>query len=141
MREFQDKKAANIMWSSFDFIYIFWYSMTSINDNKIPYWTDFLLTVENILSHDVIAVSSMTALSWILQLSIIASAIFLIVKPNIGKQICIAQTPFRLIFMVPSVSPLLITISFINNYNIALVILLLIISESVKIFTLRNRKN
>ncbi len=137
MKKLLSKKYVYLIWFLFDAIYIFWYISSSISNAKIPYLSDFNLMVENVQNHGGIAVGIIVLLSFLFQLSIVFSCALLLVRNSKVKLVCYIQIPFRLFFIVPSVSIILISVSYLESYNSFLVLLLVFISELIKVLSFK----
>lgn len=122
------------IWGAFDVIYIALYVVSSVREGRLPYFTDFAATIQNLVSHGGIITGIMIGLSWLLQLSIIFSAVLLLLNSSKARLFCFIQTPFRLLFMVPSVP--IITCVVGGVYGTIIFLVLLMLSEILKVYSL-----
>ncbi|MGD8177461.1 hypothetical protein [Marinimicrobium sp. ARAG 43.8] len=122
------------MWGTLDAIYIALYVVSSVREGKIPYVTDLEMTIHNLVSHGGTATGVMIGLSWLLQLSIIFSAVLLLLSSSKARLLCYIQTPFRILFMVPSVP--IITYFVGEVYGTIIFLMLLLTSEVVKVYSI-----
>lgn len=134
------KKFIYITWGVLDVIYISWYCIESFRLGKLPYLTDFSSTIDTVLSHGGTLAYLLSSLSWILQVSIIVSAILLILRHPIARILCILQIPLRLLILVPSISVLSIYVTLVDEHSTLIFILLLLLSEGIKFITLWKYK-
>jgi len=126
------KKRVYLFWGFLDVIYLVWFCFGSIANGRIPYISDVGSAIEAVMSHGSIVVAGSVFLSFLLQLSIIASGLLLLLQHPKAKVICYFQIPLRLLYIVPSVSIILMFTSYVNNYHVGLVLGLVVISEIIK---------
>lgn len=127
-----------LIWALFDFLHIAIYSINSYRLGNVPYITDIISTMENIHSHGGAVTGGVFILSWILQLSIIVSLAMLLMMRGKVKILCYFQTPFRLLFLVPSVSIIVPFLSLFEEISTIIVITTIIFSEALKVYSLRK---
>jgi len=127
-----------LIWALFDFLHIAIYSINSYRLGNVPYITDIISTIENIHSHGGAVTGGVFILSWILQLSIIVSLAMLLMMRGKVKILCYFQTPFRLLFLVPSVSIIVPFLSLFEEISTIIVITTIIFSEALKVYSLRK---
>ncbi len=135
------KQTVFLFWGILDAIYVLWYVFESYQDGKVPYYTDLLSTIDNLTVHGGAVATAMALLSWLLQVSIIASAVMLLTGNTKARLLCYIQIPFRLILIVPSVSVILIAASYFDGLGTILILSLLVISEVLKGYTLWQFKD
>jgi len=138
VKNIKSRKAIYWIWALFDFLHIAIYGIASFRLGNTPYITDFLGAAENIFSHGGAVVAGMVILSWLLELSIFVSLVMFLLMSSKVKILCYIQTPFRLMFMVPSIS---IMFPILNSFAVlgtALVVILVLVSEGLKVFSLRK---
>ena len=129
-------KIVVIFWGLLDLLYVVWFILGSIDKGRIPYITDAILMVD-VVKHVGGWLPSFAALmSFALQLSIIVTAFLLLVGSQRAKLICFIQLPFRLLFIVPSISVIPIVVGFVDDYSIPLIFILVVLSEMMKAYTL-----
>lgn len=120
-------------WGAMDAIYLAWYLITSVVGGRIPYVTDIQSAVWMLREHSVVQLY-MFVLVMFLQVSIIVSCLLFFFQKKCVKWLAYLQAPLRLAFMIPSVSILLIGARIAPNYNLALMAVLVIVSEIVKVW-------
>lgn len=76
------------------------------------------------------------ALSWGLQLSIVVSCFLFLAKRPEARWLAYVQTPFRALFILPSVSIVLIGAHFIGDYSAVLIVFMVVLSKARKCWTL-----
>jgi len=130
------RKTIFIFWGILDAIYVFWYSYGSYQGGKVPYYADLSSTVDILSVHGGSVATVMAFMSWLLQVSIIASAVMLLTGNIKAKLLCYVQIPFRLILIVPSASVILIAASYFDGLGTIVILNLLVISEMLKGYTL-----
>jgi len=138
MKNFNRYKVVFYIWALFDFLHITIYSVNSYRLGKIPYATDFISTVENISSHGGVVAGGMVVFSWLLELSILVSLVMFLLMKNKVKVLCYVQTPFRLIFLVPSLSIMFPLFNLFGGLNTIVVIVMVILSEAAKVYSLKK---
>jgi hypothetical protein len=69
--------------------------------------------------------------SWLVQLSIIFSCLLFLCRAQLAKYLAYIQIPFRLFFLLPSVSALLLAAQFLPGFSL-LFLVLIILSELLK---------
>jgi len=130
------KKVVFLFWGVLDAIYVVWYVFKSFQSGKVAYYTDFLSTVDVLILHGGVLAILMALISWLLQISIIVSAVMLLIGSTKAKLLCYIQIPFRLVSIVPSISLFLVAASYTSRLNLFVVLSLLVISEILKGYTL-----
>ena len=85
-----------------------------------------------LLTEQGLVASLIAVMSMVLQISIVFSAFLLLLGLRLGVSLGIAQIPFRLLSMTPSLSVLSIWASLMPGYNIWLMLGLIVISEVIK---------
>ncbi|SNS70001.1 hypothetical protein SAMN05216255_3043 [Pseudomonas segetis] len=125
-----------LVWGAFDAFYVARFVVTSLSEHRIPYVTDFTETLR-VLSEQGAVVNIYVMFMWVLQASIVVSALLLLARKPGFKWFYYCQIPLRLIYYVPSVS--LITLGVLGpqgSRSIAITLGLLLLSEALKVFTL-----
>ncbi|WP_397450168.1 hypothetical protein [Pseudomonas sp. NA-150] len=126
------------VWGGLDAMYLLWYVGNSLYHGRAPYFSDLLSTLP-LLQEQGTAQILITLMSWLLQLSVIASCVLFLTKSNVAKWVAYFQLPLRLFFFIPSISIVLIGAKIAPNYNHVLMLALLILSELMKGVTLWGR--
>jgi hypothetical protein len=75
-------------------------------------------------------------LSWSLQLSIVASCLLFLAQRKQAKWLAYVQIPLRLVFLLPSVSLLMVGVKFMPGYNTTVMLMLIGFSEVLKVLSL-----
>lgn len=123
-----------LLWGLLDAFHIIWYSTMTWQAGHIPYAIDFVNTIA--MANELGSTYTATTIaSWFLQASIILTAVLFLCGYRPARYLGFAQIPFRVLFVYPSVSLLLIGAGFWSGYPIILMTLLLI-SEAIKGWTL-----
>lgn len=130
------RKSVFIFWGVLDAVFLIWYAFGSFQSGKIPYYTDLLSTIDILSVHGGSLATVMASMSWLLQASIIVSMVMLLTGNLKVKILCYIQIPFRLIFIVPSVSLILIAASYMDGLGTIFILILLAVSETLKAYTL-----
>ncbi|ATR84552.1 hypothetical protein CS390_19465 [Pseudomonas sp. HLS-6] len=131
------KSVVWFVWGGLDALYLAWYVMGSLRHEKIPYLTDLESTVA-LLGELGPAQVVMVVLSWVLQLSICVSCFLFLARRDAARWVGYSQLPLRLFFIVPSVSVLLVGVQFFPDYSPLLMVVLVIVSEVIKFWSLRK---
>ena len=132
------RKIVFLCWGVLDVIYVLWYSFGSIQRGSIPFYTDLLSMIEVLSVHGGVVTCIFAILFWLLQVSIIASAIMLLIGHAKAKLLCYIQIPFRLVSIVPSICLITIVFSYVDQRSALLAIALVVLSEIIKGYTLRK---
>lgn len=119
------------VWGGFDALYLIWYIIGSLRNGKVPYLADGISTLALLSDHGLFQIG-MVLLSWVLQLSITVSCFLFFARRDEAKWVSYLQIPLRLFFLVPSVSILLMGAQFFPDYNPILMVVLILVSEMVK---------
>ncbi|WP_313241881.1 hypothetical protein [Stutzerimonas nitrititolerans] len=123
-----------LVWGSLDAFYIVWYCINSWLGGRTPYLSDLSSTIA-LLEYQG-GVNLVTALlSWMLQLSIILSCFMFLFRARRVKYLAYGQIPFRLFFLIPSVSVLLLAAQLLPGYSLVL-LAMIIASEALKAWSL-----
>lgn len=121
-------------WGVMDALYVVRYVITSVMGGRIPYIND-IESALGILSEHSVAQFYMFILVMFLQASIIVSAGLFFLQKKYVKWIVFLQVPLRLAFLIPSVSLLLIGARLAPDYNVVLMVALVVVSETVKVWS------
>lgn len=127
-------------WGIMDALYLARYLITSVMGGRIPYVSD----IENalwILREHSVAQFYMFILVMFLQTSMIMSAGLFFLQKERVKWLVLLQLPLRLALLIPSVSLLLIGARLVPNYNVALMVVLVVVSEAVKVWSVWRWSN
>lgn len=119
------------VWGALDAFYILYYLIGSTRLGRVPFITDAKIMV-GLLTEQGLVASLIAVMSMVLQISIVFSAFLLLLGLRLGVSLGIAQIPFRLLSMTPSLSVLSIWASLMPGYNIWLMLGLIVISEVIK---------
>jgi hypothetical protein len=119
-----------LTWAALDGFYIVWYCVNSWTGGRSPYLTDFNATLSLLEQQG--GINAATAVtSWLVQLSIIFSCLLFLCRAQLAKYLAYIQIPFRLFFLLPSVSALLLAAQFLPGFSL-LFLVLIILSELLK---------
>lgn len=123
-----------LIWGLLDAFYVAWYSLMSWKNGRFPYITDLsnTLALGSELGGPNMAVATM---SWLLQFSIILSAVLFLCGYRWARYLGFAQIPFRLLLVYPSVSLILVASGYWPDHQVMLVVLVLA-SEALKAWSL-----
>ena len=119
------------VWGVLDAFYIVFYLLGSIRLERVPFITD-AKTMAGLLAEQGVIESLIAVMSLVLQVSIVFSAFLLLLGLRVGAYLGIAQIPFRLLSMTPSLLVLPIWASLMPGYTIWLMLGLIVISEVIK---------
>ncbi|MFJ3487696.1 hypothetical protein ACIPL1_30365 [Pseudomonas sp. NPDC090202] len=124
-----------LMWGIFDALYVVRYIIYSVLHSRVPYIEDFRNSMEILAGRD-IGTQVLASFSWALDLSMIISSILFLGKWHIARWLAGLQIPLRLLLFVPSVSILFMGGNPAVRYGTALMLVLLVVSECLKGWTL-----
>jgi len=128
------RNAVFLFWGILDAFYIIWYCANSWLGERIPYFSDLSSSIALLEQQG--GVNLVTALlSWLLQFSIILSCLIFLLQKGWAKYLAYIQTPFRLFFLMPSLSVLLLAAQLLPDYGL-IFLALTIVSEILKIWSL-----
>lgn len=133
------KRYVYFFWGFFDALYICFYTYKSIEGSRVPFFSDASDMVSLATNYGYPA-AIYSLLSFSLYLSIIFSALLLILNAKKARTLCYIQVPFRIFFIVPSFSIIILGISFFDSYNIIAIYFLVFLSEFLKVFSLLKSK-
>ncbi|MFW0757278.1 hypothetical protein ACN1C3_21510 [Pseudomonas sp. H11T01] len=119
------------IWGILDALSVAWYVVSSVRHNRVPYLTDMFDAFELLQDQGPVQ-AVIVAVSWALQLSIIVSALLFLTRRSEAKWLGFAQIPLRLIFLVPSISVVLLGAQIFPGYSPMLMMALIVGSEIVK---------
>ncbi|CAM3790180.1 hypothetical protein D3C81_833330 [compost metagenome] len=114
-----------------DAFFIVLYVQGSLRRGQILYYTDAQNMIGLLQDHGIFA-KWLAGMSFTLHLSIIVSCLLLLAGRKSGVYLGLLQIPFRLMFMVPSISILLVWAKLSPAYSLWLMLVLVIASEVVK---------
>ncbi|MGE8168772.1 hypothetical protein ACQKO7_11295 [Pseudomonas putida] len=119
------------VWGALDIIYVLILVAGSVSRGMVPFLSDFNAALENVRRWG----GDFEFFVWVggaLQISVLATGILLCCGKKLGIYLALAQIPFRLFFLIPSVSVILL----LPTINPWLWAGLLIASELAKAYSL-----
>lgn len=123
-----------VAWGALDVFYIVWYCINSWRGGRVPYVSDLSASLALFqLQGGANLVAGLVA--WLLQVSIILSCLSFLLRARGAKYLAYAQLPFRLFFLIPSVSVLLLIPQLLPGFGLLLLVLI-IASEALKAWSL-----
>lgn len=122
-------------WGVFDVVYVARYALLSLMAGRIPYYDDVKNGMGLLADHGTDA-RILAVVTWGLELSIVLTAVFFLLRWRVARWLAFCQVPFRLVFLIPSVSILFMGPDLMGRYGIGLLLFLLILSECLKVWTL-----
>jgi hypothetical protein len=125
------------IWGIFDFAAIAWYLGWNLYIGKFPLINDIEKIADTSASFGLPYLSIFSYFAILIYASLILSGVYLVKHNKIGAIVCYIQAPFRLLFIIP---PSIFFIGwplgyFSNKPNIVLGILLVFISEIIKVIS------
>ncbi|WP_143170004.1 hypothetical protein [Pseudomonas fluorescens] len=128
---------ANVLrvWGGLDIFYVLWYSLSSWKEGRVPYLAD-LSSVMGLGDQLGSFLVGMGLLSWGLQISIALSGVLFVCGYRPARYLGFAQIPFRVLFLYPSVSLLLVVAGYLPSL---LVVAFVVGSEVLKAWSLWKR--
>lgn len=131
-----------LFWGGMDAFFVIRFIWLNIEQGRIPFVGD-VISFNQVYSEygGGFWIALMFILSMTLNISIIVSAILLIIKWANIRCFIMLQMPFRLLLMVPSISLIPWLLKKFHVDNIAFIIILLVISELSKIISFMLTKN
>ncbi|MGO4800983.1 hypothetical protein ACEN2T_17025 [Pseudomonas sp. W22_MBD1_FP4] len=121
-------------WGAMDAFLLIRYAVTSVMGGRIPYLSDIENASWLLREHSVVQFY-MFVFAMLLQVSIVISCVLFFLGRESVKWVVYVQTPFRLAFIVPSVSLLLVGAQLFRDYNLVLMAVLVVVSEGVKVWS------
>lgn len=103
MKVFLKRNRVLYFWAMFDLFYIVRFGWLNISQGRIPL-VDDILSFSDIYPQQGVYSLILFSFSLLLNISIIFSAVMLLKKWKYANWIVYVQTPFRLFFMIPSIS-------------------------------------
>lgn len=103
MKIFLKRNCVLYFWAMFDLFYIVRFGWLNISQGRIPL-VDDILSFSNIYPQQGVYSLILFSFSLLLNISIIFSAVMFLKKWKYANWIVYVQTPFRLFFMIPSIS-------------------------------------
>ncbi|WP_020674484.1 hypothetical protein [Geopsychrobacter electrodiphilus] len=135
-----------VFWGVCDLTFFVIYAVSSTLKGGIPYYTNLieaLINIENTLGGSW-SFAAITFISLALFISIPLSGILLVLRKPSGAWMAYCQTPFRVVMVTPSIYFAFVILGRLDFLPPVAAILLFLISEIVKIYTLmkwqRNSK-
>ncbi|MBE7374320.1 hypothetical protein [Pseudomonas lopnurensis] len=123
-----------LFWGVLDAFYIAWYCTNSLLGGRMPYLSDLSASVTLLERQGGVNIAT-AILSWLLQFSIIISCLMFLLRKGWVKYLAYAQIPFRLFFLIPSLSVILLAAQLLPGYGLML-LALIIVSEILKTWSL-----
>ncbi|MFJ4372873.1 hypothetical protein ACIP1T_09660 [Pseudomonas japonica] len=111
------------------------YVQGRLRRDEIPYVTDVLNSVQVIKDFDGFVVV-LAVLGALLHISIVVSSILLIFGRRMGVYLGLLQIPFRLFYMLPSLSLLLMVAAYVPTPASWFLVACVVFSESAKTYSL-----
>lgn len=122
-------------WGVFDAIYVARYLLLSVSAGRVPYVDDFSSAIGFLSEHGALP-KVLATLIWGLEFSIVLSCCLFFLRWRVARWLAYFQVPFRLVFFIPSVSLFFMGPDLKERYGIGLLLLLLVVSECLKVWTL-----
>lgn len=128
---------ANVLrvWGGLDIFYVLWYSLSSWKEGRVPYLADLsnVIGLGDQLGSFLVGIA---LLSWGLQISIVLSGVLFVCGYRPARYLGFAQIPFRVLFLYPSVSLLLVVAGYLPSL---LMVAFVVGSEVLKAWSLWKR--
>lgn len=125
-----------LFWGALDAVYLLKYVINGLMNQRIPYVTDFQSTLVLLTDHGVFAAVLVIA-SWLLQLSILVSCAALLLQKKFSKYLIYLQTPFRVLFIIPSLS--LLSFFYPSSVSMnAVLLVIMIATEVLKVWSVKK---
>lgn len=134
MKVILKRKYVLYFWAIFDLFYIVRFIWLNISQGRIPLIDD-ILSFSNIYPQQGAYSLVLFSFSLLLNISIVFSAVLLLKNWKYANWIVYAQTPFRLFFMIPSISILPWVFKSISIKTGVIFLSAVFISEMIKIGT------
>jgi hypothetical protein len=138
-----DIKRIVLIWGILDFCSIGWYFLVRILKRQIPFYSDIIVSIKTARAFEHPLPIIIQVISLLLTLTLIYSGYLLYYQKPIAAKVAYIQTPFRLIALIP---PSVFFITWPLKYifdnprtlsAIITVVTLLLLSESLKIYSVR----
>lgn len=126
------------IWGTFDVLHVVIYGFISVIAGRIPYVSDYSSIVDNLASYGDLSMVWLFSTSWLLEFSLLLSIFMFFSRNKKVLFLCYVQTPLRLISSTPSISLVYPVLSFMGFGNIWMAAVILIVSEVIKIHTVRK---
>ncbi len=123
------------IWGGLDILYLLMYVQFSFAENKLPFIDDGFAIIRNLKQIGEIGAVVYESSYLIVFLSLAVSGVMLVLRKPAGKVIAYVQTPFRFVFMIPSISLLTLAIPHFQATD-ALIITTFLLSETIKVGSL-----
>ena len=120
-----------LFWSGMDAFYICLYVVRSAYRGAVPFWTDFndaMVSMQNWGG----GLELLVWLSLILQLSLFATCVLFFLCCRVAIYLALVQTPFRVFFVVPSASTILLWPMLVSGISNSVWLGLMLLSEGCK---------
>lgn len=127
----KSRRLVQLLWGCMDAFYICFVVFASLRRGAIPFLTDFNTALTNVRNWG----EGLEALIWIgavAQISVLASCVLFYMGRTAGIYLAVAQIPLRVLFVIPSVSVVLLFSEVSTWFWMSLVLA----SEGVKIWSL-----
>ena len=131
-----------LFWGGMDIFFFIRFIWLNIEQGRIPF-VDEIISFNQVYSEygGGVWIVLIFVLSMMLNISIMISAILLIIRWGNAHYFIFLQMPFRLLLIVPSISLIPWLLKQFHVINIALIIILLVISELIKVVSFMLTKN
>lgn len=134
-----------LFWGGLDLILVVFYIQGSFRQDKVPYVTDVLSIVRLLKDFDFF-VMALILIGCLLHFSIILSSAAFLLKYRVAAYVGLLQMPFRLFYMLPSLSLFLMVAAYVPGLSVWTVVPFVVFSEVIKAYSLfrllkRERSN
>lgn len=131
-----------LFWGGMDAFYVIRFICLNIDQGRIPL-ADDIISFNKVYSEygGGIWIVLIFTLSMMLNLSIVISAMLLIIRWDKIRYFILLQIPFRLLLIAPSISIIPWLLNQLHVNNIALIIILLVLSELIKFISFMLTSN
>lgn len=132
MNKILSRKHVLYFWGMFDLFYICRFIWLNISQGRIPL-VDDIFSFSDVYPHQGAYSLVLFSFSLLLNVSIVFSAVMFLKKWKYVNWIVYVQTPFRLIFMIPSISTLPWMFKTMSIKVGAVFLVAVLISEAIKV--------
>ena len=136
---FSNKAARRVLyfWGGLDVVFVAIYMHGRMRQDEIPYVSDVAGLIRVLHDFDWF-VMMLGSLGVALHLSIVCSSVFLVLGWRVGIYLSLVQIPFRIFYMFPSLSFVLMMAAYTPGFAPWLFFSLVVVSEVVKAYSLRR---
>lgn len=134
-----------LLWGLIDLFYVVWIVFSAIQIGNVPFYSDFIENLNVAISFGEYYPVAMVVVTYSMQVTIVISALFMLLSKKIGVYISLIQAPFRIFLVLPFTFFFIVSIKKYVPFSMLYLVVFVYFLEFFKIYTqvgfLKIKKN